>query len=67
MYFKNVGSYFKRLQQIILIEDFKTCILSDIKTYLDVQKVETLEQAAAATADNTVTVYCKTWSTKNEC
>ena len=48
---KNVGSNFQRLQQIIWIEVFKNCIHSEIRTYLDEQKVETLEQAAAAADD----------------
>ena len=52
---KNVGSNFERLQQIILIEEFKNCIHSEIRTYLDEQKVETLEQAATAADDYALT------------
>ncbi|XP_061190377.1 uncharacterized protein LOC133198276 [Saccostrea echinata] len=52
---KNVGSDFERLKQVILIEKFKNCIHSEIRTYLDEQKVETLEQAATAADDYALT------------
>ena len=52
---KNVGSNFERLQQIILIEEFKNCIRSKIRTFLDEQNVETLEQAATAADDYALT------------
>ena len=52
---KNVGSNFERLQQIVLNEEFKNCIHSEIRTYLNEQKVETLEQAATAADDYVLT------------
>ena len=52
---KNVGSNFGRLKQIILIEEFKNCIHPEIRTYLDEQKVENLEQAAIAADDYALT------------
>ncbi|XP_062610561.1 uncharacterized protein LOC134272333, partial [Saccostrea cucullata] len=52
---KNVGSNFERLKQVILIEEFKNCIHPEIRTYLDEQKVETLEQAATAADDYALT------------
>ncbi|XP_062586991.1 uncharacterized protein LOC134248592 [Saccostrea cucullata] len=52
---KNVGSNFERLKQVILIEEFKNCIQPEIRTYLDEQKVETLEQAATAADDYALT------------
>lgn len=35
-----------RLRQVILIEEFKRCIHSDVQTFVDEQKAETLEDAA---------------------
>ncbi|XP_062567274.1 uncharacterized protein LOC134229543 [Saccostrea cucullata] len=52
---KNVGSNFERLKQVILIEEFKNCIHLEIRTYLDEQKVETLEQASTAADDYALT------------
>ena len=36
----------KLLRQVILIEEFKRCIHSDVRTFIDEQKAETLEDAA---------------------
>uniref|UniRef100_A0A8W8MZ15 Integrase catalytic domain-containing protein n=1 Tax=Magallana gigas TaxID=29159 RepID=A0A8W8MZ15_MAGGI len=52
---KHVGSNFEKLKQIILIEEFKNCIHPEIRTYLDEQKVENLEQAATAADDYALT------------
>jgi len=35
-----------KLRQVILIEEFKRCIHSDVRTFIDEQKAETLEDAA---------------------
>lgn len=35
-----------KLRQLILIEEFKRCIHSDVQTFIDEQKAETLEDAA---------------------
>ena len=35
-----------KLRQLILMEEFKRCIQSNIRTFIDEQKVETLEDAA---------------------
>ena len=35
-----------KLRQLILIEEFKKCIRSDVRTFIDEQKAETLEDAA---------------------
>ena len=35
-----------KLRQLILIEEFKRCIHSDVRTFIDEQKAETLEDAA---------------------
>lgn len=48
---KQVDKNFDQLKQLILIEEFKNCIRSDIRTHLDEQKVETLN-AAAVMADD---------------
>ena len=43
---KGVKDDFSKLRQLMLIEEFKNCLPSDIKTYLDEQMVENLHQAA---------------------
>ena len=35
----------------MLVEEFKRCIQSDVKTFLDEKKVETLEEAARLADD----------------
>ena len=37
---------FGRLRQLVLLEEFKSCLPVEIQTYLDKQKVDTLHQAA---------------------
>ena len=48
---KKIGSNHEKLRQLMLVEEFKRCINSDIKSFLDEKQVETLE-AAARLADN---------------
>ena len=44
-----------KLRQLILIEEFKGCIHSDVRTYIDEQKVETLDEAARLGDDYSLT------------
>ena len=41
------GSDHKKLRQLMLVEEFKKCINSDIKSFLDEEQVETLEARLA--------------------
>ena len=43
---KEIGSDHEKLRQLMLVEEFKRCINSDIKSFLDEKQVETLEAAA---------------------
>ena len=36
---------FEKLCQLILIEEFKSCLLNNLKTYIDKEKAESLQQA----------------------
>ena len=42
---------FDKLKQLMLVEEFKRCIISDVKTFLDEKQVETLEEAARLADD----------------
>ncbi|PFX11776.1 hypothetical protein AWC38_SpisGene24381 [Stylophora pistillata] len=44
-----------RLRQVVLIEEFKRCILSDVRTFINEQKAETLEEAARLADDYSLT------------
>ena len=46
---------FKELHQLILIEEFKSCLPINIKTYIDEQKAESLEQATVLADDYSLT------------
>ena len=46
---------FGRLRQLMLLEEFKSCLPAEIKTYLDEQKVDTLHQAAVRADDYSLT------------
>jgi len=48
------GSYDK-LRQLLLIEEFKNCLSSEVRTYIDKKKAETLNQAAVLANDYTLT------------
>jgi len=41
-----VGKKFEKLQQLILVEEFKSCLPNNIKAYIDGQKANNLQQAA---------------------
>ena len=43
---KKIEQNYDKLRQLVLVEEFKRCIQSDVKTFLDEKQVETLEEAA---------------------
>ena len=43
---KKIDQNYDKLRQLMLVEEFKRCIQSDVKTFLDEKQVETLEEAA---------------------
>ena len=43
---KKISQNYDKLRQLMLVEEFKRCIQSDVKTFLDEKQVETLEEAA---------------------
>ena len=44
-----------KLQQLLLVEEFKKFLPNEVKTYLDEHKAETLQQAATLADDYTLT------------
>ena len=52
---KEIVKYFEKLRQLILIEEFKGCLPNNIKTYIDEQKAENLQQAAVLADDYSLT------------
>ena len=52
---KEVGKDFGQLRQLILIEEFKKCIHSDVKTHLDESKIDILHEAATKADDYALT------------
>ena len=52
---KKMGSDYPRLRQLIPVEEFKRCINSDVKSFLDEKEVETSEKAARLADDYTLT------------
>ena len=52
---KKTGSDYPKLRQLMLVEEFKRCINSDVKSFLDEKEVETLEKAACLADDYTLT------------
>ena len=48
---KKIDQNYDKLRQLLLVEEFKRCIQSDIKTFLDEKQVETLEEAARLADD----------------
>ena len=53
---KKIGSDHEKLRQLMLVEEFKRCINSDIKSIIDEKQVGTLE-AAARLADDYALTY----------
>ena len=41
---KEIGSDYPKLRQLMLVEEFKRCINSDVMSFLDETEVETLEK-----------------------
>ena len=52
---KKIGSDYPKLRQLMLVEEFKRCINSNVKSFLDEKEVETLEKAARLADDYTLT------------
>ena len=52
---KKIGSDHEKLRQLMLVEEFKRGINSDIKSFLDEKQVETLEAAARLADDYALT------------
>ena len=52
---KKIGSDHEKLRQLMLVEEFKRCTYSDIKSFLDEKQVETLEAAARFADDYALT------------
>ena len=48
---KKIDQNYDKLRQLALVEEFKRCIQSDVKTFLDEKQVETLEEAARLADD----------------
>ena len=46
-----IDQNYDKLRQLMLVEEFKRCIQSDVKTFLDERQVETLEEAARLADD----------------
>ena len=47
----SVGSDFAKLRQVMLLEDFKSCVTDDVKMHLEEQQVTELHQAAGLADD----------------
>ena len=52
---KEIGQDFKKLKQMVLLEEFKDKVRPDIRSHLDEQKVEELEKAAIMADDYALT------------
>ena len=52
---KEIGQDFKKLKQMVLLEEFKNKVRPDIRSHLDEQKVEELEKAAIMADDYALT------------
>ena len=52
---KEIGQDFKKLKQMVLLEEFKDKVRPDIRSHLDEQKVEELEKAAIMANDYALT------------
>ena len=52
---KEIGQDFKKLKQLVLLEEFKDKVRPDIRSHLDEQKVEELEKAAIMADDYALT------------
>ena len=52
---KKIEKNHEKLRQLMLVEEFKSCIHSDVKSFLDEKQVETLEAAARLADDYSLT------------
>ena len=52
---KEVNHDFNKFRQLILLEEFKSCVSAHIKTYLDERNAESLHQAAVLAEDYSLT------------
>ena len=52
---KKVEKSHEKLRQLMLVEEFKRCIHSDVKAFLDEKQVETLDEAARLADDYSLT------------
>ena len=52
---KNVNDDFNQLRQLVLVEQFKSCVHADIKTHLDERDVNSLGDAATISDDYALT------------
>ena len=52
---KKVGSDHAKLRQLLFVEEFKRCINSDVKSFLDEKDVETLDLVARLADDYSLT------------
>ena len=48
---KKIDQNYDKLRQFMLVKEFKSCIHSDVKTFLDKKQAETLEEAARLADD----------------
>ena len=48
---QQVGNSFDKLKQLVLLEEFKKCVPTPIKTYLEEQKVNELQRAESLADD----------------
>ena len=66
---KKIDQNYDKLRQLMLVEEFKRCIQSDVKTFLDEKQVENLEEAARLADDyyltNKVSFTAKTKPTSS--
>ena len=52
---KKIEQNFEKFRQLILVEEFKNCLHSDVKSFLDEKQVETLDEAARLANDYSLT------------
>ena len=52
---QKIDKDYDKLRQLILVEEFKRCIHSDVRTFIDEQKAETLDIAARLADDYSLT------------
>ena len=53
--FKKLGSDHAKLRQLMLVEEFKWCINSDVRVFLNEKEVENLDVAARLADDYSLT------------